>query len=290
MSPMISFEIFPPKTDDGLEALTDTIGRLMAADPSYVSVTYGAGGSQQQRSFDAARAVLGAGTEHVAAHLTCVGQSRADVDEAIDTFCAIGVDRFVALRGDPPGGVGAPYHPHPDGYHHTADLVAGIRRRTTANVAVSAYPERHPHSPSIDHDLDVLSAKIDAGADHAITQMFFDNDCFLRYLDAVRGRGLGIPVVPGIFPIHSFEAVSRFAAGCGASMPERIGERFAGLADDADTARKIAAELAAEQILELVAHGVNDVHLYTLNRADLALAVCEQLGVLDPAPSGEPTR
>ncbi len=195
----------------------------------------------------------------------------------IDRYLALGVDHVVALRGDPPGGVDAPYEPHPDGFSSTADLVAAIKRRGNLTVSVSAYPERHPQSPTDDHDLDVLAAKVDAGADRAMTQMFFDNRNFLGYLDRVRGRGIDIPIVPGVFPIHSYSAVARFAQRCGATMPEEIGRRFDGLDDDPEATLGIAADLAAAQIHELERHGVEHVHIYTLNRSDLALAVCDRL-------------
>ncbi len=271
----VSFEVFPPAA--GLDALTSTVERLSSVDPLFVSVTYGAGGSQRDRSFDAIGAVRNAAEVPVAGHLTCVGQAADEVDAVIDRYEQLGVSTIVALRGDPPGGVDAPYAPHPDGYQRTADLVGAIAERGTFGVAVSAYPERHPHSPTDDHDLDVLAEKVDAGADLAITQMFFDNDAFLRYRDRVTGRGIAVTIAPGIFPIHSFEAVSRFAGRCGATIPASVAARFDGVEDGSERARGLAAELAAEQIAELRRHGVDHAHLYTLNRADLALAVCERL-------------
>jgi methylenetetrahydrofolate reductase (NADPH) len=275
-----SIEVFPPRSTDGLGALWDTVVQLAALDPLFVSVTYGAGGSDRHRSFDAIRTVGSTGAA-VAGHLTCVGQSTGDVDSVVDRYAALGVDHVVALRGDPPDGAGAEYEPHPDGYRRTADLVAAVKRRGGFDVAVSAYPERHPQSPSVAHDLDVLAEKVDAGADRAITQMFFDNELFLRHRDRVADRGLDIPLIPGVFPIHSFPAVARFAERCGATIPNAVAERFAGLDDDRDGTRAIAADLAAEQIAELADQGVEHVHLYTLNRAELALAVGERLGAVD---------
>jgi methylenetetrahydrofolate reductase (NADH) len=277
MTLSVSFEVFPPKTPAGLQTLSEAVAHLDEADPAYISVTYGAGGSDRQRSFDTIDAVRSATKAPIAAHLTCVGQSRADVDAVIDRYLDLGVDHIVALRGDPPTGIDAPYEPHPDGFTSTADLVAAIKRRGDISVSVSAYPERHPQSPTDDHDLDVLAAKVEAGADQAMTQMFFDNRHFVAYLDRVRARGLDVPIVPGIFPIHSFAAVSRFAERCGATMPRSLAERFAGLDDDPAAAHALAADLAAEQIRELADHGVRHVHLYTLNRSELALAVCERL-------------
>jgi methylenetetrahydrofolate reductase (NADPH) len=272
----VSFEVFPPKTADGLDQLGDTVQRLRAADPAFVSVTYGAGGTSRDRSFAAIETVRRAGVD-VAAHLTCVGQSVADVLAVVDRFERLGVDQIVALRGDPPGGVDAAYAPHDDGFHRTADLVAAVADRF--DVSVSAYPERHPQSPTLAHDLDVLAGKVAAGATQAMTQMFFDNATFFAYRDAVAARGIDVTLVPGIFPIHSFSAVSSFAARCGATIPAALADRFAGV-DDPSAAREVAADVAAEQIAELAANGVEHVHVYTLNRAELALGVCERLGAV----------
>ena len=284
MTLSISFEVFPPKSADALEGLRSTVARLGEVEPAFVSVTYGAGGSDRERSFAAIDAVRSAGFD-VAGHITCVGQTRAEVDVVIERYAALGVTRIVALRGDPPEGVGAPYQPHPDGYQRTADLVHSVKQRGGFAVAVSAYPERHPQSPTDDHDLNVLAEKCAAGADKAVTQMFFDNTHFFRFRDRAQSRGINIPIVPGIFPIHSFPAVARFAERCGASMPARIAERFAGHDADPETTHKIATELATEQIAELAAHGVNHVHIYTLNRADLAVAVCDQLASSRTVPA-----
>ena len=273
----ISFEVFPPKTDAGLVQLADTARRLAAVDPTFVSVTYGAGGSQHHRSFAAIEATAASGVT-IAAHLTCVGQPASEIAAVMDAYESLGVEHIVALRGDPPNGIDAPYAPHPDGYQRTADLVAAAAARERfGDVIVSAYPERHPQSPTLDHDLDVLADKVAAGADRAITQMFFDVDLFARYLEQVRAHGIDIPIVPGIFPIHSFPADAAFAARCGATIPAAVAERFAGLDDDHAAAREVAADHAADQIERLAALGVDHVHLYTLNRAELALAVCDRL-------------
>lgn len=278
-----SFEVFPPRTDDGLDRLATTAQRLAAVEPAFVSVTYGAGGGGRHRSFAAIDTVAASGAT-IAAHLTCVGQPTDQVDAVLDRYQRLGVRHVVALRGDPPTGVDAPYTAHPDGYQRTADLVAAAADRDTFDVIVSAYPERHPQSPNLDHDLDVLADKIGAGATRAITQMCFDIDAFERYLDRVRSRGIDIPIVPGVFPIHSFEAVARFAAKCGAAMPDELAARFADHLDDPLATHEIAADVAAEQIDRLTALGVDHVHLYTLNRADLALAVCERIGRAVGAP------
>ena len=279
----VSFEVFPPKTDGGLVQLREAAGRLAAARPRFISVTYGAGGSQRDRSFDAIDAVHASGAA-IAAHVTCVGQPTGEVDAVLDRYEELGVRHVVALRGDPPQGIDAPYAAHPDGYQRTADLVATAARRERFGVIVSAYPERHPQSPTHDHDLDVLREKVDAGATAAITQMFFDVDTFASYLDRVRARGIDIPIVPGIFPIHSFDSVAGFAARCGASMPNSIADRFTACGDDTEAAQRLAVEIAGEQIDRLVTLGVEQVHLYTLNRSELALAVCERIG-LTPAPA-----
>jgi methylenetetrahydrofolate reductase (NADPH) len=274
----VSFEVFPPKTEAGLVSLGEAAGRLAVLDPVYTSVTYGAGGGQRDKSFAAIDAVRAAAPSvPVAAHLTCVGQSRAEVEATVGRYAELGVHYIVALRGDPPEGIDAAYTPHPDGFQSTAELVAAIADRGDFEIAVSAYPEKHPQSPTADHDLDVLAAKVDAGATRAMTQMFFDNALFLRFRDRVVARGIAVDLVPGIFPIHSYDAVARFAARCGATMPAELAGAFADQPSDAATA--LAADLAALQIAELASEGVPHVHVYTLNKADLALAVCDRLGL-----------
>ncbi len=277
----VSFEVFPPADPDGLGALRRTAEALATAAPTYVSVTYGAGGSQRDRSFASIETVGTTGVP-VTAHLTCVGQSRRDVATVLDRYGRLGIERVVALRGDPPAGIDAPYEPHPDGFGNTADLVAAAAARGM-RVAVSAYPERHPQSPSFAHDLDVLAEKVDAGADEAISQMFFDNRAFLRLRELIARHGVDVSLVAGIFPIHSLTAVQRFAARCGATIPTAIEERFAAAGDDPELARTIAVEVAAEQIAGLRAEGVDRFHLYTLNRSQLALEVCDRVGLLEPA-------
>ena len=192
----------------------------------------------------------------------------------------VGVRHIVALRGDPPGGIGTSYFTHPDGYRSSAELVAGIKKRHgDIEVSVSAYPEKHPESPDFDADIDTLKAKVEAGAARAITQVFFDNDLYFRYLDRVRARGIDVPVVPGILPVQNFKQTKAFAGRCGASVPDWLAERFEGLEEDAATRKLIAAAVAAEQVLDLVDRGVTDFHFYTMNRADLVYAVCHLLGL-----------
>jgi methylenetetrahydrofolate reductase (NADPH) len=275
----VSFEFFPPKTEEMEETLWEAIGRLAPLAPTFVSVTYGAGGSTRERTHNTVRRIINETPLAPAAHLTCVAASRTEVDEVIRSYAAAGVRHVVALRGDPPGGIAERYAPHPQGYVNAADLVAGIRRIADIEVSVAAYPEKHPDSPSVDADIDNLKAKIDAGATRAITQFFFVNDLYFRYLDRVRARGITIPVVPGILPVQNFKQTRVFAERCGASMPASLADRFAGLDNDAPTRRLIAAAVAAEQVMDLVDRGVTDFHFYTMNRADLVFAICHLLGV-----------
>src|SRR5581483_3050004 len=219
------------------------------------------------------------------AHLTCVGATRAEVDQVIRDYHASGVRHIVALRGDPPGGVGERYAPFPGGYVNAADLVRGIKRLVPdVEVSVSAYPEKHPDSPTVEADIDMLKAKVYAGATRAITQFFFDNDVYFRYLDRVRARGVDIPIVPGILPVQNFKAAKNFAERAGASVPSWIAERFAGLDNDPATRKLIAAAVAAEQVIDLLDRGVTSFHFYTMNRADLVYAICHLLG-LRPVPA-----
>jgi methylenetetrahydrofolate reductase (NADPH) len=275
----VSFEFFPPKTEEMERTLWESITRLAPLRPDFVSVTYGAGGSTRERTHGTVKRIL-AETELVpAAHLTCVAASCDEVDAVIRDYCAAGVRHIVALRGDPVGGVGERYAPHASGYRNAADLVAGIKRLADVEVSVSAYPEKHPDSPTVEADLDMLAAKVDAGATRAITQFFFENDRYFAYLDQVRARGISVPVVPGILPVQNFKQTRAFAARCGASIPDWLAKRFEGLDDDAATRKLIAAAVAAEQVLDLVDRGVTDFHFYTMNRADLVYAICHLLGL-----------
>ena len=275
----VSFEFFPPKTEDMEKALWESIARLSPLDPNFVSVTYGAGGSTRERTHSTVRRILSETKLTPAAHLTCVAATRADIDDVIRAYHAAGVRHIVALRGDPTGGIGERYAPHPDGYENGADLVAGIKRIADIEVSVSAYAERHPDSPTVEADIDMLKAKVDNGATRAITQFFFENDLYFRYLDRVRARGINIPIVPGILPVQNFKQTKNFAARCGASVPAWLAERFDGLDEDVATRKLIAAAVAAEQVLDLVDRGVTDFHFYTMNRADLVYAICHLLGL-----------
>ena len=275
----VSFEFFPPKTAEMEASLWDSITRLAPLEPSFVSVTYGAGGSTRERTHSTVARILRETTLKPAAHLTCVAATREEVDEVIRAYHAVGVRHIVALRGDPVSGPGSAYEPHPGGYATSTDLVAGIRRLGDFEVTVSAYPEKHPESATLDADLDVLKAKVDAGATRAVTQFFFDNAHYLRYVDRVRARGINIPIVPGIVPVQNFRQTASFAKKTGASVPQWLADRFEGLDDDPATRRLVAAAVAAEQVLDLVDHGVTDFHFYTMNKADLVYAICHLLGL-----------
>jgi methylenetetrahydrofolate reductase (NADPH) len=281
----VSFEFFPPKTERMEEALWAAIRRLEPMAPDFVSVTYGAGGSTRERTHATVARIVKETSLDPAAHLTCVGATREEVDEVVRDYWNAGVRRIVALRGDPAAGVGSRYEPHPGGYQSTAELVRGIKAIGAFDVSVGGYPEKHPESPSSTADLDTLKAKIDAGADRVITQFFFDNAHFLRFLEDARKHGIWAPIVPGIVPIHNFKQVSGFAARTGASMPAWLARRFDGLEDDPATNHLVAAAVAAEQVLDLVDEGIRQFHFYTLNRADLVYAICHLLG-LRPQTSG----
>jgi methylenetetrahydrofolate reductase (NADPH) len=275
----VSFEFFPPKTQEMEQTLWESITRLAPLRPSFVSVTYGAGGSTRERTHSTVKRILAETSLVPAAHLTCVAATCEEIDGVIRDYCAAGVRHIVALRGDPIGGIGEKYAPHPGGYRNGAHLVAAIRRLADVEVSVSAYPEKHPDSPTVRADLDMLSAKVDAGATRAITQFFFENDLYFAYLDRVRARGINVPVVPGILPVQNFNQTRNFAARCGASIPDWLARRFDGLDADPATRKLIAAAVAAEQVLDLVDRGVTDFHFYTMNRADLVYAVCHLLGL-----------
>jgi len=274
----ISFEFFPPKTDVMEERFWDAVNRLAPLKPRFVSVTYGAGGSTRERTLRMVSRIKSDTGVDAAAHLTCVGASRDEVDAVVRGYREAGISRIVALRGDPPEGVGQPFTPHPEGYRNAADLVAGIRRIGDFDISVAAYPEMHPQSPDWQADIDNLKRKLDAGATRAITQMFFNNADYLRYLERARAAGITAPIVPGIQPIHSFKQVSGFATRCGASIPAWMAERFEGLEDDPETHALVAAAVAAQQVTELEDEGVTEFHFYTLNRSNLVLALGRLLG------------
>ncbi len=275
--PKISFEFFPPKTP-ALEAqLWACVERLATLRPNFVSVTYGAGGSTQERTHATVLRMVQETDLTPAAHLTCVGATREDVDAVARRYWEAGVKHIVALRGDPPAGQA--YTPHPGGYDYAADLVAGLKRVADFEITVAAYPETHPQALSPAHDLDNLKRKLDAGATRAISQVFFDNATFLRFLDRALAAGIKAPIVPGIMPVSNFTQAAKFCAACGTSVPTWMAELFEGLDDDVETRRMVAAATTAEQVRILQANGIDEFHFYTLNRPDLVYAIARILGV-----------
>ncbi|PLW75563.1 methylenetetrahydrofolate reductase [NAD(P)H] [Cohaesibacter celericrescens] len=275
----ISFEFFPPKTPKMEENLWACVKRLAPLCPDFVSVTYGAGGSTRERTHATVERIITETHVPAAAHLTCVGATKAEVNEVVESYAACGVKHIVALRGDPADGVGSKYVPHADGYVNAADLVAGIRDIGGFEVSVSAYPEKHPESPDFATDIEMLRQKVDAGATRAITQFFFDNDLYEAYVERARRAGIFIPIVPGILPIHNFVQMANFAGRTGASVPQWLANRFEGLDNDPETHRLVAAAIAAEQVNDLHERGVDDFHFYTMNRANLSYAICHLLGM-----------
>ena len=284
----VSFEFFPPKNDLMEARLWETTDRLQALSPDFVSVTYGAGGSTRERTARTVGRILRETSLVPATHMTCVDASRDEVDEVIGEFLSMGVTRFVALRGDPAEGVGARYRPHPSGYANAAELVGALRAKGATDISVSAYPEKHPESPDFATDVDMLKRKVDNGATRAITQFFFDNDSYERYVERIRRAGIYVPIVPGILPVHNFRQVASFSSRCGAHVPAWLAERFEGLDDDPQTHALVAAAVAAEQVLDLVERGVTDFHFYTMNRADLVVAICHMSGIRGSAALAEP--
>lgn len=275
----VSFEFFPPKNDKMEEGLWSAIRRLEPLRPEFVSVTYGAGGSTRERTHNTVARIVRETALAPAAHLTCVGASRAEVDAVVRDYWAAGVRHIVALRGDPQAGVGTRYTPQADGYATTMDLIAGIKRIGAFDISVGGYPEMHPESSSLHADLDHLKAKVDAGATRIITQFFFDNAHYLRFVERCRTAGIWCPILPGIVPIHNFKQVASFGAKTGTTMPAWLARKFEGIEDDAATQHLVAAAVAAEQVSDLVDEGVRQFHFYTLNRADLVFAICHLLGL-----------
>jgi methylenetetrahydrofolate reductase (NADPH) len=279
--PRVSFEFFPPKNPQMEAQLWDTIKALEPLLPQYVSVTYGAGGSTRDATFETVRRIAAKTHLRPAAHLTCVGHGRKDIAQLLERYWEAGVRHIVALRGDQPAGGGSATPP--DGLAFAADLVAFIKTIADFEISVAAYPETHPQAQSAEADLDNLKRKLDAGAGRAITQYFFDSAAFLKFLERARRAGISAPIVPGILPVTNFAQVVRFSAMCGTGIPDWLHDLFDGLDDDQDTRKLMAAMVATEQCRSLQAEGVTDFHFYTLNRADLILGICRRMG-LKPAP------
>lgn len=283
MTLAVSFEFFPPKTAAGEGGLGRALDGLAPLGPRFVSVTCGAGGgageSARGRTAAVAARIARETGLAVAAHLTCAGASREEIDDTARAYWQAGLRHIVALRGDPPSGIGERYRPHPGGYAYALDLVAGLCRLHDFEISVSAYPEGHPDAPDPAFEIDYLKRKLDAGAARAITQFFFETDCFLRFRDRCGKAGIDCEIVPGVLPIGNFTQAKRFAALCGTQVPGWLGAQFEGLDDDPETRRMVAATVAVEQCRRLEAEGVGSLHFYTLNRPELTRAVCHMLGV-----------
>ncbi|MBL4692885.1 MAG: methylenetetrahydrofolate reductase [Magnetovibrio sp.] len=275
----VSFEFFPPKTEKMEEKLWDCVERLDPLKPKYVSVTYGAGGSTRERTHATVKRIRQETDLEPAAHLTCVGATRAEIDDIARQYWADGIKHIVALRGDPEDGIEKAYVPHPGGYAYAEDLVKGLKSIADFEISVAGYPEKHPQAESLDQDIEYLKRKVDAGADRVITQSFFDNEKFLDFVDKARTAGITVPIVPGILPVTNFKRVQEFSSATGTSVPTWMAEVFEGLDDDAETRKLVAATVVAEQCRVLYANGIKDFHFYTLNRADLTFAICHILGV-----------
>ena len=271
----ISFEFFPPKSEAAGEKLWQAIGRLAPLRPDFVSVTYGAGGSTRDRTHQCVKRIIDETDLKPAAHLTCVAASKTDVDSVVDDYAAAGVQHIVALRGDMPD-MGA-FQPHAEGYDGSVALVAALAKRGGFDITVSAYPEKHPESASLDADIDLLKAKIDAGATRAITQFVFDTEAHLRFRDRLAAAGITIPVIAGIMPTTNFAGAKRMAEACGSHVPQWLADAYEGLEEDADTRKHIAASVAIDQCRKLIDEGFENLHFYTLNQADLTFAVCRIL-------------
>ena len=280
----VSFEFFPPKTDRTKAALDETVDRLDAFDPLYYSITYGAGGSTREPTRALVDRVHARTGRKVAMHLTCVGQTREEIDSLARELWQGGVRKLVALRGDSPDG--GPYRPHPGGYPLAADLVAGLRKVADFEIAVGAYPETHPDATSDEADLDNLKRKIDAGASSAITQYAFDTDAVLRFVDRARAAGIDAPIIPGIMPINNFAKIKRFSEMCGARIQPWLEQMFEGLDDDPATRDMVAAAVATEQCRRLAEAGLTEFHIYTLNKAELSVAICRALGLTERSALG----
>lgn len=282
MALAVAFEFFPPRTEAMEAQLWKSIERLAPLDPAFVSVTYGAGGSTRERTHSTIKRMLAETKLRPAAHLTCVGSRKDELNEIVRDYLASGVRHIVALRGDMPEP--GPYEQVPGGYSSTPDMIRGIREIGPFEISVSAYPEMHPESPSIEHDYALLKAKIDAGATRAITQFVYDTDAVLRFADRAYREGIRVPIVPGIMPPTNFKGVVRMAQRSGATIPLWLVKKFEGLDDDLETRKLISATVVAEQVEKLRRHGFDAFHFYTLNQADLTYAICHLLGVRPQAP------
>ncbi len=280
----VSFEFFPPKNEDAETQLWNAIRRLAPLKPHFVSVTYGAGGSTRDRTHATVKRLVEETALKPAAHLTCVGAPRAEVDSVIRDYWQAGVRHIVALRGDMPE-LGTAYRAHGDGYNSTAELVAAIRRIAPFEVSVSAYPEKHPDSPSLEWDIETLKAKVDAGATRAITQFAFEYDTFARLRDRAAKAGIDVPIVPGLMPTTNFKGIARMASRCGANVPQWLSRLYDGLDGDLESRKLVSSAVLVEQVRVLKAEGFDQFHFYTLNQAELTFAVCNILGIKPSIPN-----
>lgn len=274
--PAVSFEFFPPRTEAMQARLWRAIDKLALLNPDFLSVTYGAGGSTRERTHQTVTQIEAKTSLNVAAHLTCVGSTEQEIRTIADRYWQAGIRHIVALRGDLPEEQGRSAL---GDYTFAADLVRALRDIADFEISVAAYPETHPEAASATSDLDNLKRKVDAGASRAITQFFFDNEAFLRFRDRATAAGIAVPLVPGILPVTNVARTREFAAQCGASIPNWFGKLFEGLDDDPETLPMVSATVTAEQCRQLQDEGVAEFHFYTLNRADLCVAICRMLGV-----------
>lgn len=277
--PRVSFEFFPPKSDKLEDDLWESIRKLEGLQPSFVSVTYGAGGSTRDRTHRTVARIVKETTLKPAAHLTCVAASKTEVDGVLRNYWHAGVRRIVALRGDPPGGVGMPYLQHPNGYASAIELTEAAARIGGFDISVAVHPEKHPSSPTFEHDIDNFKRKLGVGASRGISQFFFDETVFLRFRDRLARAGVYAPILPGIMPVSNVKGLQKMAAACGATLPRWMTHLLEGLDDDPETRRLVSAVTTAQLCARLAAEGVRDFHFYTLNRADLTLAICRVLGL-----------
>lgn len=274
----VSFEFFPPKTDEMEVKLWEAIANLKSLNPSFVSVTYGAGGSTRERTHHTIKHIIDDTNLKPASHLTCIAASKDEVHEILRNYWEMGVRHIVALRGDMPAS-SPNYQLHPQGYQYANELVAGIKKIADFEISVAGYPEMHPEATNADEDIDHLKRKVDAGATRIITQFFFDSDVYFSFVDKCRKRGINVPIVPGILPVSNVKQTKHFAKMCGAKIPKWMDEIFTGLDEKQDTRQLIAGIVAVEMCRILHNGGVNDFHFYTLNRSDLTMAICHILGV-----------
>jgi len=284
MNPVtISLEFFPPKTDEMTAKLWQCIEQLAPLSPDFVSVTYGAGGSTRERTHTTVKRIVKETALSCAAHLTCIAASKEEVDKVAHNYWDSGIRHIVALRGDPPDG-NINYEPATDGYRYASDLVAGLRNVSPFEISVAAYPETHPEAKSAESDLENLKRKLDAGAVRAITQFFFENSHFLKFRDRAFSAGINVPIIPGIMPVTNFSKIKSFAQICGTNIPNWLSSSFENMDDDQVGRKILATDIAAQQCEDLIAEGVNGLHFYTLNRADLISEICSRIGIL-PAVS-----